>query len=83
MEQFIFAMKQQNIPKYAIQLIENSEEWQIKFKYFNDDDIKQMIRFYPNFYMNVLKPLNKTTINELNILKDKFNSLYMNDNMKL
>ena len=83
MEQFIFAMKQKNIPKYAIQLIENSEEWQIKFKYFNDDDIKQMIRFYPNFYMNVLKPLNKTTINELNILNDKFNSLYMNDNMKL
>ena len=50
MDQFVNAMTHYGVPKYAINLIFLSEEWAHKFKYFNDNEIKQMIHFYPTFY---------------------------------
>jgi hypothetical protein len=75
MEHFINEMKNKNIPLYAINLISLSYEWQQKFKYFNNQDLQQMIHFYPTFYKNVIKPLNTTTENELYMLTDQLNSI--------
>jgi hypothetical protein len=75
MEHFINEMKNKNIPLYAINLIILSGEWQQKFKYFNDQDLEQMIHFYPTFYKNVIKPLNTTTENELYMLTHQLNSI--------
>jgi hypothetical protein len=68
MEYFVNKMKIKGIPLYAINLIVLSEDWQNKFKYFNEDELKQMIHFYPTFYKNVIKPLNTTTEKELYML---------------
>ena len=65
MEAFIIAMLDKGVPKYAINLVVMSEEWQIKFKYFNENELKQMIHFYPTFYNNVIKSLNMVTEREL------------------
>ena len=71
MEQFIYAMEQKNIPKYAIQIIKNSPDWQYKFKYFNENELNNMIHFYPTFYNNVLRPLNMVTEKELYSLSNE------------
>jgi hypothetical protein len=73
MEQFIYAMEQKNIPKYAIQIIKNSPDWQYKFKYFNENELNNMIHFYPTFYINVVRPLNMVTERELYILSNQLN----------
>jgi hypothetical protein len=75
MDQFIRAMLQQGVPHYAINLVVISEEWQIKFKYFNENELKQMIHFYPTFYKNVIKPLNMVTETELYMLSSQFNAI--------
>ena len=75
MDQFICAMLQQGVPNYAINLVVMSEEWQIKFKYFNENELKQMIHFYPTFYKNVIKPLNMVTEKDLCILSSKLNAI--------
>ena len=75
MDQFICAMLQQGVPNYAINLVVMSEEWQIKFKYFNENELKQMIHFYPTFYKNVIKPLNMVTEKDLCMLSSKLNAI--------
>lgn len=75
MDQFIRAMLQQGVPNYAINLVVMSEEWQIKFKYFNENELKQMIHFYPTFYKNVIKPLNMVTEKDLCMLSSKLNAI--------
>jgi hypothetical protein len=80
MDQFVNAMTHYGVPKYAINLIFLSEEWTHKFKYFNDNEIKQMIHFYPTFYKNVIKPLNTTTEYELYMLSNQFNKINLLNN---
>ena len=75
MDQFIRAMLQQHVPNYAINLIVMSEEWHLKFKYFNENELNQMIHFYPTFYKNVIKPLNMVTENELSMLSSQLNAI--------
>ena len=77
---FINAMKYKGVPLYAINLIVLSEEWNNKFNNFNDNDLKQMIHFYPTFYKNVIKPLNTTTEYELYMLSQKFNKINLLNN---
>ena len=75
MDEFIIAMLDKGVPKYAINLVVMSEEWQIKFKYFNENELKQMIHFYPTFYNNVIKSLNMVTERELCVLSNQLNSI--------
>jgi hypothetical protein len=75
MDKFIVAMLDKGVPNYAINLIVMSEEWQIKFKYFNENELKHMIHFYPIFYKTVIKPLNMVTEQELCMLSNQLNSI--------
>jgi hypothetical protein len=75
MDKFIVAMLDKGVPHYAINLIVMSEEWQIKFKYFNENELKDMIHFYPTFYKTVIKPLNMVTERELCMLSNQLNSI--------
>jgi hypothetical protein len=73
MDKFIVAMLQNGVPRYAINLIVMSEDWQHKIKYFNENELNQMIHFYPTFYKNVIKPLNMVTEKELCMLSNQLN----------
>ena len=75
MDKFIVAMLQNGVPRYAINLIVMSEEWQHKIKYFNENELNQMIHFYPTFYKNVLQPLNMVTEKELCMLSIQLNTI--------
>jgi hypothetical protein len=75
MDKFIVAMLDKGVPHYAINLIVMSEEWQIKFKYFNENELKDMIHFYPTFYKTVIKPLHMVTEQELCMLSNQLNSI--------
>ena len=75
MDKFIVAMLQNGVPRYAINLIVMSEEWQHKIKYFNENELNQMIHFYPTFYKNVLQPLNMFTEKELCMLSIQLNTI--------
>ncbi len=75
MDKFIVAMLQNGVPRYAINLIVMSEEWQHKIKYFNENELNQMIHFYPTFYKNVIKPLNMVTEKELCMLSNQLNTI--------
>jgi hypothetical protein len=75
MDKFIVAMLQNDVPRYAINLIVMSEDWQRKFKYFNENELNQMIHFYPTFYKNVIKPLNMVTEKELYMLSNQLNTI--------
>jgi len=75
MDKFIVAMLQNDVPRYAINLIVMSEDWQRKFKYFNENELNQMIHFYPTFYKNVIKPLNMVTEKELCMLSNQLNTI--------
>jgi hypothetical protein len=75
MDKFIVAMLQNGLPRYAINLIVMSEEWQHKIKYFNENELNQMIHFYPTFYKNVLQPLNMVTEKELCMLSIQLNTI--------
>jgi hypothetical protein len=75
MDKFIVEMLQNGVPRYAINLIVMSEEWQHKIKYFNENELNQMIHFYPTFYKNVIKPLNMVTEKELCMLSNQLNTI--------
>jgi hypothetical protein len=75
MDKFIVAMLQNGVPRYAINLIVMSEDWQHKIKYFNENELNQMIHFYPTFYKNVIKPLNMVTEKELYMLSNQLNTI--------
>jgi hypothetical protein len=75
MDKFIVAMLQNGVPRYAINLIVMSEDWQHKIKYFNENELNQMIHFYPTFYKNVIKPLNMVTEKELCMLSNQLNTI--------
>ena len=75
MDKFIVAMLQNGVPRYAINLIVMSEDWQRKIKYFNENELNQMIHFYPTFYKNVIKPLNMVTEKELCMLSNQLNTI--------
>jgi hypothetical protein len=75
MDKFIVAMLQNGVPRYAINLIVMSEDWQHKIKYFNENELNQMIHFYPTFYKNVIKPLNMITEKELCMLSNQLNTI--------
>ena len=75
MDKFIVAMLQNDVPRYAINLIVMSEDWQHKIKYFNENELNQMIHFYPTFYKNVIKPLNMVTEKELCMLSNQLNTI--------
>ena len=77
MDQFIHAMLNKGVPRYAINLIVMSEEWQNKIKYFNENELNQMIHFYPTFYNNVIRQLNTVTEKELCILSNKLNTFHL------
>ena len=80
MDHFTNSMKNKGIPMYAINLIILSEEWKYKFNNFNNNDLEQMIHFYPTFYKNVIKPLNTTTEYELYMLSNQFNKINLLNN---
>jgi hypothetical protein len=75
MDKFIVAMLQNGVPRYAINLIVMSKDWQHKIKYFNENELNQMIHFYPTFYKNVIKPLNMVTEKELCMLSNQLNTI--------
>ncbi len=76
MDRFIIAMIQQGIPRYAIDLIENSPEWRQKFRTFNECQLLHMIDYYPIFYRTVINPLNKvTTPMEIDDITQQMNSM--------
>ena len=77
MDKFIVAMLQNGVPRYAINLIVMSEEWQHKIKYFNENELNQMIHFYPTFYKNVIRPLNMVTEKELCMLSSQLNTIML------
>ena len=83
MDRFVIAMIQQGIPRYAINLVENSIEWKVKFKSFDTTKINHMIEFYPIFYRTVIVHLNQITENELNRLTDEFNSCNVTTDMEI
>ena len=83
MDRFVIAMIQQSIPRYAINLIENSIEWKVKFKSFDNAKINHMIEFYPAFYRTVIVPLNQISEHELNRLTDEFNSCNIESPMEM
>jgi hypothetical protein len=83
MDRFVCEMIYQGIPRYAINLVENSIEWKVKFKNFDESRILHMIEFYPIFYRTVIKPLNQTTERELDELTRQFNSSNLNTAMEL
>lgn len=83
MDRFVIAMIQQGIPRYAINLVENSIEWKVKFKSFDTTKINNMIEFYPIFYRTVIVHLNQITENELNRLTDEFNSCNVTTDMEI
>ncbi len=74
MDRFIIAMIHQGIPRYAIDLVENSPEWRQKFRTFNDSQLLHMIDYYPVFYRTVINPLNRvTTPMEIDDISEKMN----------
>lgn len=76
MDRFIIAMIQQGIPRYAIDLVENSPEWKQKFRSFNESQLLHMIEYYPIFYQTVINPLNRvTTPMEIDEITQQFNSI--------
>jgi len=75
MDKFIREMLHKGIPKYAINLIVMSEEWQYKINYFNENELNQMIHFYPTFYNSVIRPLNMVTEKELCLLSKQLNTI--------
>ena len=46
MDQFIHAMLNKGVPRYAINLIVMSEEWQNKIKYFNENETSNLSLSY-------------------------------------
>lgn len=77
MDKFIVEMIHKGVPMYAINLIVMSEEWQYKIKYFNENELNQMIHFYPTFYNNVIRQLNMVTEKELCLLSNKLNTIHL------
>jgi O-glycosyl hydrolase len=76
MNRFVIAMIQQGIPRYAIDLVENSPEWKHKFRTFNESQLLYMIEFYPVFFRTVISPLNRvTTPMEIDEITKQFNSM--------
>ncbi len=76
MNHFVAAMIQQGIPRYAIDLVENSPEWKERFRTFNESQLLHMIEFYPVFYRTVINPLNiVTTPMEIDEITQQFNSM--------
>ena len=76
MNRFVNEMIQQGIPRYAIDMIENSPEWKQKFRRFNESQLLHMITFYPVFYRTVINPLNiVTTPMEIDEITQQFNSM--------
>ena len=76
MDRFIIAMIQQGIPRYAIDLVENSPEWKQKFRSFNESQLLHMIEYYPIFYQTVINPLNRvTTPMEIDEITQQLNSI--------
>jgi len=77
MDKFIVEMIHKGVPMYAINLIVMSEEWQYKIKYFNENELNQMIHFYPTFYNNVIRQLNMVTEKELCLLSNQLNTIHL------
>jgi hypothetical protein len=76
MNRFVIEMIQQGIPRYAIDLVENSPEWKQKFRTFNEGQLLNMIEFYPVFYRTVINPLNiVTTPMEIDEVTQQFHSM--------
>jgi len=76
MNRFVIAMIQEGIPRYAIDLVENSPEWRQKFRSFNEGQLLHMIEYYPFFYRTVINPLNKvTTPMEIDEITQQINSM--------
>ncbi len=73
MNTFVNEMTKCGIPKYAINMVENSPDWIERFRTFNSEQIQHMIDFYPVFYKNVINPLN--TPNEMYILTNQFTTM--------
>jgi hypothetical protein len=73
MNTFVSEMFKRGIPKYAIDMVEKSPDWIERFRTFNPSDIQNMIEFYPNFYKNVINPLN--TPNEMYSLTNQFTTM--------
>ena len=73
---FVNAMIQQGMPRYAIDMVENSPEWIQRFKHFNESQLLHMIEFYPVFYRTVINPLNRvTTPMEIDEITQQINSM--------
>ena len=76
MNRFVIAMIQEGLPRYAIDLVENSPEWKQKFRSFNESQLLHMIEYYPIFYQTVINPLNRvTTPMEIDEITQQFNSI--------
>lgn len=76
MNRFVIAMIHQGIPRYAIDMVENSPEWKCRFRTFNESQLIHMIEFYPIFYRTVINPLNRvTTPMEIDEISHQFNSM--------
>ena len=76
MNHFVFAMIQQGIPRYAIDMVEHSPEWKCRFRTFNESQLRHMIEFYPIFYRTVIIPLNRvTTPMEIDEITQRINSM--------
>jgi hypothetical protein len=76
MNRFVIAMIQEGLPRYAIDLVENSPEWRHKFRTFNEDQLLHMIEFYPLFYRTVINPLNRvTTPMEIDEITQQMNTI--------
>jgi hypothetical protein len=73
MNTFVSEMNKQNVPKYAIDMVEKSPDWIERFRTFDESQIQHMIDFYPVFYKNVINPLN--TPNEMYILTNEFTTM--------
>ena len=73
MNTFVSEMNKQNVPKYAIDMVENSPDWIERFRTFNKSQILHMIDFYPVFYKNVINPLN--TPDEMYTLANQFTTM--------
>ena len=76
MNRFVIAMIQEGLPRYAIDLVENSPEWRHKFRTFNEDQLLHMIEFYPLFYRTVINPLNRVTTHmEIDEITQQMNTI--------
>jgi hypothetical protein len=73
MNTFVQEMFNQGVPKYAIDMVEQSPEWIARFRTFNEGQILHMIQFYPIFYKNVIIPLN--TPDEMYTLANQFTTM--------